>query len=80
MFQIYQVESIFQESTKFHLRDAMDYWAKYIYSWGIFSAEVCPHSSIAVRMSWISCPLNDLQTGQQVQNLWDGSTPPEHCL
>ena len=36
----------------------MDYWAKYIYSWGIFSAEVYPRSSIAiqrtVRMSWIS--------------------------
>ena len=45
---------------------------KYIYIWGIFSAEVYPRSSIAiqrtVRMSWISCPLNDLQMGQQVQN------------
>ena len=38
----------------------MDYWAKDIYSWGIFSAEVYPRSSIAiektVRMPWISCP------------------------
>jgi len=25
----------------------MDYWAKYIYGWGIFSAEVYPRSSIA---------------------------------
>ena len=53
----------------------MDYWAKDIYNWGIFSAEVYPRSSIAiqrtVRMSWISCPLNDLQMGQQVQNAWD---------
>jgi len=53
----------------------MDYWAKDIYSWGIFSAEVYPRSSIAiqrtVRMSWISCPLNDLQMGQQVQNPWN---------
>ena len=35
----------------------MDYWAKDIYSWDIFSAEVYPRSSIAiqrmVRMSWI---------------------------
>ena len=66
---------MFQESTKFDLRDAMDYWAKSIYSWDIFSAEVYPRSSIAiqrtVRMSWISCPLNDLQMGQQVQNPWD---------
>ena len=47
----------------------MDYWAKDIYIWGIFAAEVYPRSSIAiqrtVRMSWISCPLNDLQMGQQ---------------
>jgi len=59
---------MFQESIKFDLRDAMDYWAKDIYGWGIFSAEVYPRSSIAiqrtVRMSWISCPLNDLQMGQ----------------
>ena len=52
----------------------MDYWPKDIYSWGIFSAEVYPRSSTAnqttVRMSWISCPLNDLQMGQQVQNPW----------
>ena len=65
---------MFQESTKFDLRDAMDYWAKSIYSWDIFSAEVYPRSSIAiqrtVRMSWISCPLIDLQMGQ-VQNPWD---------
>ena len=46
----------------------MEYWAKDIYSWGIFSAEVYPRSSIAiqrtVQMSWISCPLDDLQMGQ----------------
>ena len=43
----------------------MDHWAKDIYRWGIFSAEVYPRSSIAIQgtvwMSWISCPLNDLQ-------------------
>jgi len=47
----------------------MDYWAKDIYSWAIFSAEVYSRSSIAiqrtVRMSWISCPLSDLHMGQQ---------------
>ena len=51
----------------------MDYWGKDIYSWDIFSAEVYPCSSIAIqrtaRMSWISCPLNDLQKGQQVHSL-----------
>jgi len=66
---------MFWESTKFDLRDDMDYWAKDIYSWGIISPEVYPRSPIAiqrtVRMSWISCPLNDLQMGQQVQNPWD---------
>ena len=36
MCQIYQVELMFWESTKRDLRDAMDYWAKDIYSWGIF--------------------------------------------
>jgi len=36
---------MFQEFTKFDLRDTMDYWAKDIYSWGIFSAEVYPRSS-----------------------------------
>jgi len=50
----------------------MDYWAKDVYIWGIFPAEVYPRSSIeiqrTVRMSWISCPLNDLQMGQQVEN------------
>jgi len=55
---------MFEESAKFYLRYAMDYWTKDIYSWGIFSAEFYPRSSIAiqrmVRMSWISCPLNDL--------------------
>ena len=78
MFQIYQVELMFYKSTKFDLRDAMDYRAKDICSWGIFSAEVYPHSSIAiqrtVRMSWISCPLNDIQAGQ-VQN--PGAQPGE---
>ena len=43
----------------------MDHRAKDIYRWGIFSAEVYPRSSIAIQgtvwMSWISCPLNDLQ-------------------
>jgi len=65
----------------------MDYWAKDIYSWGIFSAEVYQRSSTAiqrtVRMSWISCPLYDLQMGQHVNsksNIFWGSTPPEHCL
>jgi len=66
---------MFQESTKFDLRDAMDYWEKDIYSWGIFSVEVYPRSSNAIQrkvwMSWIFCPLNDLQMGQQVQNSWD---------
>ena len=31
---------MFGVSTKFDHRNAMDYWAKYICSWGIFSAEV----------------------------------------
>jgi len=70
---------MFWESTKFDLRDAMDYWAKDIYSWGIFSAEVYPRSSIAIQrtvlMSCISCSLNDLQMGQQVQNPWDCALP-----
>ena len=58
----------------------MDYWAKDIYSWGIFSAEVYPRSSIAiqitVRMSWISCPGHV----NSKNNIFWGSTPPEHCL
>jgi len=66
---------MFKESTKFDLWDPMEYWAKDIYSWDIFLEEFYPRSSIAiqrmVRMSWISCPLNDLQMGQQVQNPWD---------
>ena len=90
IFQIYQVELMFYESTKFDLRDAMDYWAKDIYIWGLFSAEVYLRSSIAiqrtVRMSWISCPLTDLGTFSVVgsrelkNNIFWGSTPPEHCL
>ena len=56
----------------------MDYWAKDIYSWGISSAEVYPRSSIAiqktVRMSWISCPLNDLTDGST------SSEPMELCI
>jgi len=33
----------------------MDYWAKDIYSWGIFSAEVYPRSSIAIQRRHIFC-------------------------
>ena len=40
---------MFYESTRFYLRDGMDYWAKGIYSWGIFSAEVYPFSSVAIQ-------------------------------
>jgi len=69
----------------------MDYWAKDIYSWGIFSAEVYPRSSIptqrTVRMSWISCPLNDQQMDflllgdvNSKNNIFWGSTLVEHCL
>jgi len=51
----------------------MDYWAKDIYSWGIFSAEVYPRSSIAiqrtVRMSWISCPSTDGSTSSEPMGL-----------
>jgi len=58
----------------------MDYWAKDIYSWGTFSAEVYPRTSIAiqrtVRMSWISC----LGHVNSKNNIFWGSTPPEHCL
>jgi len=69
----------------------MDYWAKDIYSWGIVSAEVYSRSSTAiqrtVRISWISCPLNDLQLGfllsgyvNSKNNIFWCSTPPQHCL
>ena len=58
----------------------MDYWAKDIYSWGTFSAEVYPRTSIAiqrtVRMSWISC----LGHVNSKNNIFWGNTPPEHCL
>ena len=78
---------MFSESTKFDLRDAMDYWAKDIYSWGIFSAEVYTRSSIAIQrtvgMSWISCPKAHFLLSGHVNyknNIFWGSTPPEHCL
>ena len=51
----------------------MDYWAKYIYSWGIFSAEVYPRSSIEAHFL-LSGHVNSKN------NIFWGSTPPEHCL
>ena len=72
-----------QESTKFDLRDATDYWAKDIYSWGIFSAEVYPRR--CARLSWhvwFSDEAHFLLSGHvnSKNNIFWGSTPPEHCL
>ena len=50
----------------------MDYWAKDIYSWGIFSAEVYPRSSIAIQRT-VSDVVNFLST----QWSTDGSTTSE---
>jgi len=57
----------------------MDYWAKDIYSWGIFSAEVYPCSSTAIQRTiriifccQVTWTLRTTSSG--------GSTPPEHCL
>jgi len=58
----------------------MDYWAKDIYSWGIFSAEVYPRSSID--NVWFSDEAHFLLSGHvnSKNNIFWGSTPPEHCL
>jgi len=50
----------------------MEYWAKDIYSWGIFSAEVYPRSSIAIQRT-VSDVVNFLST----QWSTDGSTTSE---
>ena len=56
----------------------MDYWAKDIYSWGIFSAEVHPRSSID--NVWFSDEAHFLLSGHvNSKNMFWGSTPPEHC-
>ena len=55
----------------------MDYWARDIYSWGIFSAEVYPRSSIAIQRTahfLLSSRVNSKN------NIFWGSTPAEHCL
>ena len=71
---------MFQESIKFDLRDAMDYWAKDIYSWGIFSAEVYPRSS--TDNVWFTDEAYFLLSSHvnSKNKIFWGSTPPEHCL
>ena len=58
----------------------MDYWAKDIYSWGIFLAEVYPHSS--VHNVWFSDEAYFLLSGHvnSKNNIFWGSKPLEHCL
>jgi len=65
----------------------MDYWAKDIYSWGIFSVEVYPRSSIAIQRT-VGCrefPVHSMiyrwvNKFRTHGNIFCGSTPPEHCL
>jgi len=58
----------------------MNYWAKDIYSWGIFSAEVYPRSS--TDNVWFSDEGHFLLSGHvnSENNIFWGSTPREHCL
>ena len=51
----------------------MDYWSKDIYSWGIFSTEVYPRSSVEARF------LLSGHVNSKNNIFWD-ITPHEHCL
>ena len=56
----------------------MDYWEKDIYSWGIFSAEVYPRSSIDNVWFWDEAHFLLSGHMNSKNNILWGSTPPEY--
>jgi len=64
----------------------MDYWAKDIYSWGIFLAEVVLRRDWrCARLSWQCLVFGQgtfsvVRSHEYKNNIFWGSTPPEHCL